>query len=489
MRKFLPILLVMILVVSMLGITTAFAGASISGYSEVLAGKTYKYTLKVSANASSIMCTSVSYSGVANGSGEPFYKDSSSGMNESITASSSVSIAIPSSAKPGDTVTITIKGQIGTFDGTNVGESNFSKSLTVKVVEKAPAATRNPNATPKPLEGWDIVEKAVSDAEKDTLVEGVMEGDYDIPEGLLEKAAENGNTLKIDFGTYTCTIDPAKFADIDGIKKLNLKLDFEKAAGLSEIAGNKDVYQLHFGHVGELPGMLKFTFKATENKPGDVVYLYYYYGEANVIEGKTKAVVDEDGMLTFDIYHCSSYFVTSEVLEGASSNFDTETQAKLDELTVSFEEKQTELDEANAKIASLEEENTVLGEDLTAAKAEAAEFEDMAEKALAEPETEDTEFSLVVLIAAVAAAIMLSILLTMLITRSGLFKRSKKADEGYRRKAVPESVFEPAPEPMPEAEPQPAPEQQEYSQEEDLEQTPEEVSEPETEEENKKSEW
>ena len=168
--------------------------------------------------------------------------------------------------------------------------------------------------------------------------------------------------------------------------------------------------------------------------------------------------------------------MTSEVLEGASSNFDTETQAKLDELTVSFEEKQTELDEANAKIASLEEENTVLGEDLTAAKAEAAEFEDMAEKALAEPETEDTEFSLVVLIAAVAAAIMLSILLTMLITRSGLFKRSKKADEGYRRKAVPESVFEPAPEPMQEAEPQLAPEQQEYSesaQEEDLEQTPE----------------
>ena len=330
----------------------------------------------------------------------------------------------------------------------------MSKSKTVEVTVAPPPATKDPNATPKPLEGWDIVEKAVEDAEKGALVEGVMEDDYKIPEDLLKKAIENENTLKIDFGTYACIIDPTKLTDIDGIKRLSLKLDFEKAAGLSEIAGNKDVYQLHFGHVGELPGVLKFTFKATENNPGDVVYLYYYYGEANIVEGKMKAVVDEDGMLTFEIYHCSSYFVTAEVLEGALSNFDTETQAKLDELNLTLGEKQTEIDEANAKIASLEEENTVLNEDLTAAQAKATEFEDMAEKALAEPETQDAEFSLVVLIAAVAAAVMLSILLTMLITRSGLFKRSGKTtaekETGYQPKPVPEPKFEPAKETEPE---------------------------------------
>ncbi len=490
MKRFLPILIVIILVVSIFGITTAFADASISGRSSVFAGKSYTYEGTASYSAGDLI-----------GKIEGLGKTDSFGVmaggltNESLSGSASITVTIPSSAKPGDTYAIKFSGYYSVMAADGSGDStskSYSKTLTIKVVEKAPPATKDPNATPKPLEGWEIVEAAVDEAQQSAVVECVMEDDYDIPEDLLNKLVKNGNTLKIDFGTYTCTIDPSNLTDFEDIGNLSLKLDFEKVAGLTEIAEGKDVYQLHFGHVGELPGKITYTFKATENQPGDVVYLYYYYGEANVIEGKAKAVVDEDGMLTFEIYHCSSYFVTSEVLEGTMSNFDTETQAKLDELTVSFEEKQTELEEANTQIASLEEENTVLGEDLLAAQEEAKEFEDMAEKALAEPETQETGFSLAVLIAAVAAAVMLSILLTMLITRSGLFKRSEKAEAGYRRKAVPEPVFEPAPEPVQEPEPQPAPEQQEYSepaQEEDLEQTPEEVSEPETEEENKKSEW
>ncbi len=439
MKRFLPILLVMILVVSMIGILDVSAGASISGYSSVLAGRSYTYKGTAKFTATSLICAIKGLDVWQDGDG------GGSDTDKALTATASIKVSIPSSAKPGDTYTIEFWGKYQSGGE----QKSFSTKKTITVVEKQ---TPDPNATPRPPEGWDIVKEAVREAEEGAVVEAVMEDDYKIPESLLKMIIENKNILHVNFGTYTCTIDPAKFTDIDGIKKLNLKLDFEKAAGLSEIAGNKDVYQLHFGHVGELPGMLKFTFKATENKPGDVVYLYYYYGEANVIEGKTKAVVDENGMLTFEIYHCSSYFVTSEVLEGASSNFDTETQAKLDEINITLGEKQTELDEANAKIASLEEENTVLGEDLTAAKAEAAEFEDMAEKALAEPETEDTEFSLVVLIAAVAAAIMLSILLTMLITRSGLFKRSGKAtaekNPEYQTEAVPEPKFESLDEPV-----------------------------------------
>ena len=493
MKRFLPILIVIVLVVSMIGMTVASAGFSVSGGNDVLKGKSYTFTVKITAKGID-MFGLVKCDGIFSGSDVQFKDEGSGTANESLSASVKITVKVSSNASVGDTGRIYLSNASYSYykDDGGVDDNSLSGSEKFTVVAAAPAATRDPNATPKPLKGWDIVKAAVGDAEEGAVVEAVMEDDYKIPESLLEMIIENKNILHVNFGTYTCTIDPADLTDIDGIKKLNLKLDFEKAEGLSEIAGNKDVYQLHFGHVGELPGKITYTFKATENQPGDVVYLYYYYGEANVIEGKAKAVVDEEGMLTFEIYHCSSYFVTSEVLEGTMSNFDTETQAKLDELTASFEEKQTELEEANTQIASLEEENTVLGEDLLAAQEEAKEFEDMAEKALAEPETQETGFSLAVLIAAVAAAVMLSILLTMLITRSGLFKRSEKAEAGYRRKAVPEPVFEPAPEPVQEPEPQPAPEQQEYSepaQEEDLEQTPEEVSEPETEEENKKSEW
>ena len=49
MKRFLSLLIVLTLLVSMLVVTTAFAGVSISGNSEVYAGsKTYKYTGKPS---------------------------------------------------------------------------------------------------------------------------------------------------------------------------------------------------------------------------------------------------------------------------------------------------------------------------------------------------------------------------------------------------------------------------------------------------------
>ena len=271
MKRFLPLLIVAILVVSMFAMTTAFAGVSISGNSEVLAGKTYTYKIKVTGNASSIGGT-VTCGGIFSGSKATFWKDSSSGNNESLTATTTITVSVPAGATPGQTGTISVSGEGSTFDGTNVGSFGISGSKTCKVVEKAPTPTKDPNATPRPPEGWEIVENTMGDAQKGAVVKTEMKDDYKIPEKLLEKAVENENVLEIDFGTYTCTIDPAELTDFEGIKSLNLKLDFEKAAGLTEIAGEKDVYQLHFGHSGQLPGKLTFTFEATENKPGDTVY-------------------------------------------------------------------------------------------------------------------------------------------------------------------------------------------------------------------------
>ena len=455
MKRFLPILIVIVLAVSLIGMTIAYAGVSISGNSEVLKGKTYTYTVKVTASGIYMM-GNVKCDGVFSGSTVQFDAGSGSSTNQSLSASVKITVKVSSSATPGQTGRIYIDNASYSYydDENNIKEKSLSGSKTATVVVAAPPATKDPNATPKPLEGWEIVEAAVDEAQQGAVVEGVMEDDYDIPEDLLNKLVKNGNTLKIDFGTYTCTIDPANLTDFEDIGKLSLKLDFEKLAGLTEIAEGKDVYQLHFGHVGELPGKLKFTFKATENQPGDVVYLYYHYGEANVIEGNAMAVVDEDGMLTFEIYHCSSYFVTGEVIEGAMSNFDTESQTKIEELNTSLEEMQTQLDDADAQIVSLTEQNTVLTEDLEAAQQQADEFEDMASKALAaEPEAEETDFSLVVLIAAVAAAVMLSILLTMLITRSGLFRKTADAQaaagQGYQPEPMQQPTAEPVEQPAP----------------------------------------
>lgn len=434
MKRFLPLLIVMILLVSMIGITSAFAGASISGSSEVLAGKSYTYTGKASFTGASLL-------GTLEGLGQANYLnvDANSVENRSISDSKTIKVTIPSSAKPGDKFTIKLSGDYSYFDDEGVPkEKPFSASKTITVVEKAPTPTKDPNATPRPPEGWEIVENTMSDAQKGAVVKTEMKDDYKIPEKLLKKAVENENILEIDFGTYTCTIDPAELTDFEGIKSLNLKLDFEKAAGLTEIAGEKDVYQLHFGHSGQLPGKLTFTFEATENKPGDTVYLYYYYGEAEIVEGKMSAVVDENGMVTFDIYHCSSYFVTSEVLEGAQSNFDTESAAKIEELTTALEEKQTELDEASAQIETLTSEKTTLESTVEEAEQQVTDLEEAAAKASAEANEKDqSKYSLVVLIAAVAAGILLAILLTMLFTKAGLFRKTdeEKAAKAERKVA------------------------------------------------------
>ena len=89
---YVAILVVMILIVSAAGMMTAFAG--ISGDSEVAAGKTYSFTVSKSATASSIS-GKISWSGFASGS-ETMWADSPSGMNESITASKTISISVPS---------------------------------------------------------------------------------------------------------------------------------------------------------------------------------------------------------------------------------------------------------------------------------------------------------------------------------------------------------------------------------------------------------
>lgn len=434
MKRFLPLLIVMILLVSIIGIGSVSAGASISGNSEVLAGKSYTYTGKASYSCGDLV-------GKIEGLGQVghFGTFGGSDKNVSQSESASITVSIPSSAKPGDTYTIKFSGSYSVFgDDGGISEKSFSTSKTIKVVQKAPTPTKNPNATPRPPEGWEIVTNSVGDAKKGALVKGEMKDSYKIPEKLLKKAVENENVLEIDFGTYTCTIDPAALTDFEGIKSLNLKLDFEKAAGLTEIAGGKDVYQLHFGHSGQLPGKLTFTFKASENKPGDTVYLYYYYGEAEIVEGKMSAVVDEDGMVTFDIYHCSSYIVTSEVIEGALSNFDTESATKIDELTTTLTETQTELDEASAKIETLTAEKTTLENAVEEAQQQVTDIEEAAAKASAEAEARDqSKYSLVVLISAVAAGVLLAILLTMLFTKAGLFRKTdeEKAAKGQRREA------------------------------------------------------
>ena len=335
-KRFIAILLTMILAISTIGIMTANAG--ISGEGGVYAGQTYSYTISFSANASTIGGT-ISWSGFASGS-DNFWEDSS-GLNENIKASKTISIKVPEGTPVGSTCTIKASGSYTVIneDGT-ISEPSVSDSKTITVVDR-PASTPKPERTSKPSSNktenskteseptptpeptaWQLASEEVDGMEQGGTITVELTGeddDHEIPVEIYNTLREKKGKLTMNFGTYSCTLDGAALGELDEEEdELDLGLSFEADEEYSAAVGGNDVYQLHFSHKGEFPGKISFTFKADKNSPGDTVYLYYYYNTSKVIAGIQSAVVDENGFVTFDIYHCSSYFVASALVEGAA---------------------------------------------------------------------------------------------------------------------------------------------------------------------------
>ena len=335
-KRFIAILLTMILAISTIGIMTANAG--ISGEGGVYAGQTYSYTISFSANASTIGGT-ISWSGFVSGS-DNFWQDSS-GLNENIKASKTISIKVPEGTPVGSTCTIKASGSYTVIneDGT-ISEHSVSDSKTITVVDR-PASTPKPERTSKPSSNktenskteseptptpeptaWQLASEEVDGMEQGGTITVELTGeddDHEIPVEIYNTLREKKGKLTLNFGTYSCTLDGAALGELDEEEdELDLGLSFEADEEYSAAVGGNDVYQLHFSHKGEFPGKISFTFKADKNSPGDTVYLYYYYNTSKVIAGIQSAVVDENGFVTFDIYHCSSYFVASALVEGAA---------------------------------------------------------------------------------------------------------------------------------------------------------------------------
>jgi hypothetical protein len=228
-------------------------------------------------------------------------------------------------------------------------------------------------------------------------------GDPTVPASVLASLKEKQGVLSVDFGTYSCTINGAALGTLpEGLTGINLGMTMEKDETLSAAAGGQDVYQLHFAHAGALPGRFTFRFKAEQHSPGDIVYLYYYYGESGVTEGVQQCVVDDEGYISVEIYHCSSYFMSNTLIEGAAG------------IVVQPEPEPTETAQPTA----------------SPTPTPAAQNGDLAASASG-PAAQWFGVPYAPLIAALVAAALVSMLLTMLFTRSGLFKRRPKtAPEG-----------------------------------------------------------
>ena len=427
MKKFIALLVAAVLIVSMVGVITAFAGASISGNSEVYKGKTYKYTVKVSASGIYMM-GNVVCGGVFSGSSVQFDGGSGASTNQSMSATVTITVTVSASAQPGETGTISIDhGSYSYYDESgNVQESGISGSKTATVVVASastprPASSSNSSqapATPTPAPtGWALAAVEVPAIAQGGQYDMQMTDDTTVPAALLASLKEKQGVLNVDFGTYSCTIDGAAMGALpEGLAGIDLGLTMEKDAALSTAAGGVDAYQLHFKHAGALPGRFTFRIKAEQNKPGDIVYLYYYYSESGVVEGKQQCVVDDEGYITVDIYHCSSYFVSNTLIEGAAGILTQPEPSATPEVTP----------EPAATPEALPDKPATQTDGLTVS-------------ALG-PVEQWFGIPYAPLIAALVAAALVSMLLTMMVTRSGLFRRRTKAATGVDGMFAPETT-------------------------------------------------
>jgi hypothetical protein len=212
----------------------------------------------------------------------------------------------------------------------------------------------------------------------------------------------------------TCTIDGAALGDLSAIESLDLSMTMEKDAALSEAFGGADIYQLHFAGSGQLPGLFAYTFKAGENKPGDTLYLYYYYEQSGVTEGIQSAVVDGNGYVTFTIYHCSSYIVSGRMIKDAAGGLaDAAGEKQAEQANATDLEARLKAAQENA--AQLEDQIEQNDHQLKAARNDIAALKAEAEGKLAVAPT--------VLALTVCGAALLAMFLTMLVCRAGLFAR------------------------------------------------------------------
>jgi len=152
-----------------------------------------------------------------------------------------------------------------------------------------------------------------------------------VPVSLLKTLKQNQSALEIDCGGYFCIIDGAMLADTpNDLETIDIGMTMEKDAALSAAWGCR-AYELRFNYHGDLPGTFTFRIRAQGSRPGDTIYLYYFDDTAGEFEGVHTAVVDDEGYVSLNITHCSSYYITNAIIADAVHNFTVSAESEATE--------------------------------------------------------------------------------------------------------------------------------------------------------------
>ena len=120
---------------------------------------------------------------------------------------------------------------------------------------------------------------------------------------------------------YSWTFNGATITNPSMDLDLSLTFTSNKENEIQALAKNTDLFYLTFAHHGELPGVAKMKVDVSSKyKDGDEIYLYYYNEEKGTVEQTGNKVLVKDGYAEFEISHCSTYFLTSKLIEETNKN-------------------------------------------------------------------------------------------------------------------------------------------------------------------------
>ena len=127
--------------------------------------------------------------------------------------------------------------------------------------------------------------------------------------------------------TYTWDFikDKAKSIKENILMDVNLRLNIDtiNSEDTKEIDERVEQNKLivSFDHHGSLPLNAKVKVNVEDKfKNNEDLYLYYYNPESKEIEFIEKDIMVKDGYATFEISHCSDYFLTAAVVNDAVNN-------------------------------------------------------------------------------------------------------------------------------------------------------------------------
>ncbi len=219
----------------------------------------------------------------------------------------------------------------GTTD--NAGSAGGTTSTTTAT----PAATATPAPTKAPATANDLVstveiEDKFEDTTDDTVVIDITDKEL-VSSKLFEILAENPDkTVVLEGDGFRWEFAASDITEVNAIPSTTfnptISLTSPNADEVEAAAGTENIINVYFSYHGDLPGKATVTVNVGPQHAGKTMYLYYYNATTGEIEYIRMVEIAANGNATFDILHCSDYFLSPTKLhsddEAADNTQDVE---------------------------------------------------------------------------------------------------------------------------------------------------------------------